>query len=119
MRYVVVQEFKTPQHRFPLGTLVDDTEIDGPLTALDWVERGYLGSVKPTEEDLTALQEEAAALGIEIDGRWGAVRLREAIEAKKAEQQAVVEELAEVAAAEPTAPAEVVAEQPDTKRRRS
>lgn len=122
MRYVVTQEFKTPLRRFRVGDEVDEADVDGPLTAIDWASKGYLGPVAASEEDLTALHAEAAALGMEVDGRWGAARLREEIEAKKAANQEAARLLAEKA--EAPAPAEAVAtedlpgEQSDTGRRR-
>lgn len=40
--YVVAKPFKTPLRRFAVGAEVGAADIDGPLTAEDWVERGYL-----------------------------------------------------------------------------
>lgn len=81
MRYAVMQDFRTPTHRFVAGDEIDDSEIDGPLLASDWVDRGYLGPV--ADEDLAALRQEAGELGLTVDRRWGAARIREAIEAEK------------------------------------
>lgn len=42
---------------------------------------------QPNEDgDLDALREEAESLGIAVDGRWGAKRLREAIESAAADE---------------------------------
>lgn len=105
MQYVVLRPFKTPLRRFPEGLKVDDSELDGPLLAAAWAERGYLGEA---DDGLDVLRAEAAGLGIAIDRRWGAPRLREAIEAAKVElaaehaaaQQAAAEEAEQAAAAE-------------------
>lgn len=51
MRYVVIQDFQTPLRRFREGVRVDDADIDGPLTALEWVDRGYLGAAGPEAEE--------------------------------------------------------------------
>lgn len=102
MRYTVIEAFATPLHRFHAGMEIDDVEIDGPLSALDWVELGKLDS--PGQDDRAALQAEAAGLGLEIDRRWGAARLREEIEAHKADLHAATIEAA--ATAEPAHPGE-------------
>lgn len=88
MRYVVLEEFKTTIHHFRPGDEVDDMEVDGPLTAIEWADLGKLGSVAPADEDLDALRVEARELGLPVDMRWGAKRLRDAIEAVKADLQA-------------------------------
>jgi hypothetical protein len=121
MRYVVLEAFKTPIHRFHVDDVVDDSEIDGMFTALQWADMGKLGPVAAEDEDVSALQAEAADLGIQIDGRWGASRLRQEIEAVKA-TMVPVEPVAPVV--EPTiidvapAPAEEVVEEPPARRRR-
>lgn len=98
MRYQVTEEFKTPLHRFRIGDEVEDTDIDGPLTALDWFDKGYLGHIPPAEEDVDALRDEARALGVSFDRRWGAARLREEMERFQAKQQAAAEKAAAAAA---------------------
>lgn len=97
MLYTVLQPFKTPIHRFAVGDEVDDSDIDGPLTAAEWAERGYLGAPEPVAEDVDALRQEAADLGLSPDRRWGASRIREAIEAEKAAQAEAAAEQARLA----------------------
>lgn len=49
-----------------------------------WVEEGKK-AVANSSDEIEALREEATALGIEFHPRTGAVKLKELIEAKKAE----------------------------------
>jgi hypothetical protein len=84
MRYAVLKEFVTPIHRFHEGDEVEDIEIDGVLLPSDWVKLGYLSHA--SEDNMDVLREEAAALGIKVDRRWGAKRIAEAIEEEKLAQ---------------------------------
>lgn len=97
MRYLVLQPFKTPIRRFHVGMEVDDTDVDGPLLAAEWAERRFLGMPEPAEEDIGALRQEAAELGLIPDRRWGAKRIREAIEAEKVAQAEAAAEQARLA----------------------
>lgn len=94
MQYIVLKPFKTPVRRLREGVLINDSDVDGPLSALEWADRGYLGPVPVADEDLTALRDEATSLGVEFDRRWGAQRLRDAIEAQKAADRATAEAMA-------------------------
>lgn len=42
--YVVAKPFKTPTRRFAVGAEISAAELDGPMTAEDWVARGFLES---------------------------------------------------------------------------
>lgn len=42
MRYRVLKTFQTPNHRLVEGAIIGAADIDGPLTAADWMQRGYL-----------------------------------------------------------------------------
>jgi len=106
MRFKVLEPFAGTIHRYYKDDVVEDYVVEGdsPLSCAEWVERGMLGAVSPDEEDLTALQAEAVDLGIEIDGRWGAARLRQEIEAAKAVPPEVAEAAATMDDPEPEKP---------------
>lgn len=64
MRYTVKEEFVTPLHRFPEDAEIDESEIDGPLSAEEWVARGMLSPVtaaepEPPTEPAPAVEAEA------------------------------------------------------------
>jgi hypothetical protein len=80
MRYTVLEEFRTPIHHFYPEDVVDDVDIDGPLSVMDWVDRGKLGPVSAEDDNIETLRTEAADLGIAVDRRWGAARLHKEIE---------------------------------------
>lgn len=42
MSYIVTKPFKTPTRRLSAGDEIDAADLDGPLTADDWVDLGFL-----------------------------------------------------------------------------
>jgi hypothetical protein len=58
MRYTVTQTFHTPQQRFHKGTEIEDSAIEGPLSAERWVE---LGKLAPMDAEPAPVVEAAVA----------------------------------------------------------
>jgi len=91
MRYAVLQAFKTPLRRFHPGMEIDDSEIDGVLTADHWLSLGFLGA-GPVDEVAAAAEkevliQEAEAIGLTIDPDiWSAEAMQAAIDAEVAAQ---------------------------------
>jgi hypothetical protein len=48
--FTVAKPFRTPTHRLAVGAAVTADEIDGPLSADDWVALGYLIPPAPAED---------------------------------------------------------------------
>lgn len=49
MMAIVVKSFATTLHRFVVGQIVDESDIDGPLDMMALISRGFLlpGTVMP------------------------------------------------------------------------
>lgn len=47
MRYAVLRPFNSPSRRFSVGQVVTADEIDGPVSATDWVNSGLIQEEKP------------------------------------------------------------------------
>ena len=47
MRYAVLRPFNSPSRRFSVGQVVTADEIDGPVSAEDWVNSGVIREEKP------------------------------------------------------------------------
>lgn len=76
-----MQEFpKWVYHRSEAAKVVDSAQEQKALGS-DWAELPFPKDAAPAEKSLEELQAEAVALGIEFDGRWGAKRLQNTIDA--------------------------------------
>jgi hypothetical protein len=49
---IVVKPFATPSHRFVVGQVVNESDVDGPLDVMALIGRGFLlpGTVMPEPE---------------------------------------------------------------------
>lgn len=71
MRYRVLQDFTGLTRRFSAGEEINGSDVDGALTAEDWVECGRLEYVSPTWADPVAHDEDLPPIDAEMSAALG------------------------------------------------
>lgn len=58
--FKVLKPFKTPRHRFPVGAVIAEADIDGPLSAEQWADLGHIELIVPDDEPRASAPPSAA-----------------------------------------------------------